>query len=100
MIKQKEIIRLAEKYGIPKSTIDTDWVLGHFLNAFFDNELNKENFVFKGGTCLRKCYFENYRFSEDLDFTLLNPDIIIEKIFFKRIINKATEISGIQFYLQ
>lgn len=27
--------------------------------------------VFKGGTCLKKCYFETYRFSEDLDFTLL-----------------------------
>jgi predicted nucleotidyltransferase component of viral defense system len=25
--------------------------------------------IFKGGTCLRKCYFPNYRFSEDLDFT-------------------------------
>lgn len=26
--------------------------------------------MFKGGTCLKKCYFETYRFSEDLDFTL------------------------------
>ncbi|HEY0410225.1 MAG TPA: nucleotidyl transferase AbiEii/AbiGii toxin family protein [Candidatus Dormibacteraeota bacterium] len=25
----------------------------------------------KGGTCLRKCYYETYRFSEDLDFTLV-----------------------------
>jgi predicted nucleotidyltransferase component of viral defense system len=29
-----------------------------------------ESWVFKGGTCLKKCYFETYRFSEDLDFTL------------------------------
>lgn len=28
-----------------------------------------ESWVFKGGTCLKKCYFETYRFSEDLDFT-------------------------------
>jgi hypothetical protein len=27
--------------------------------------------VFKGGTCLKKCYIETYRFSEDLDFTVL-----------------------------
>ena len=26
--------------------------------------------MFKGGTCLKKCYFETYRFSEDLDFTI------------------------------
>jgi len=24
--------------------------------------------IFKGGTCLKKCYFPDYRFSEDLDF--------------------------------
>ena len=28
--------------------------------------------MFKGGTCLKKCYFETYRFSEDLDFTIIN----------------------------
>ena len=27
--------------------------------------------AFKGGTSLRKIYFNNYRFSDDLDFTLL-----------------------------
>jgi predicted nucleotidyltransferase component of viral defense system len=26
--------------------------------------------LFKGGTALKKCYFADYRFSEDLDFTL------------------------------
>jgi predicted nucleotidyltransferase component of viral defense system len=26
--------------------------------------------IFKGGTALKKCYFPDYRFSEDLDFTL------------------------------
>lgn len=29
--------------------------------------------AFKGGTALRKCFFQGYRFSEDLDFTLLEP---------------------------
>lgn len=33
--------------------------------------------VFKGGTVLKKIYFEDYRFSEDLDFTLLNNDASI-----------------------
>jgi predicted nucleotidyltransferase component of viral defense system len=37
------------------------------------NEL-AESWVFKGGTCLKKCYFETYRFSEDLDFTLRNEE--------------------------
>lgn len=29
--------------------------------------------VFKGGTCLRKAYYHDYRFSEDLDFTVVGP---------------------------
>ena len=29
--------------------------------------------LFKGGTCLKKCFFETYRFSEDLDFTIVEP---------------------------
>ncbi len=69
MILQKEIATIAEIHKIPKSTIDKDWALGHFLAAIYsDPELN-EVLIFKGGTCLRKCWFPDYRFSEDLDFT-------------------------------
>jgi predicted nucleotidyltransferase component of viral defense system len=32
--------------------------------------MKTESWVFKGGACLKKCYFETYRFSEDLDFSL------------------------------
>jgi predicted nucleotidyltransferase component of viral defense system len=35
-----------------------------------DNDLKISGF-FKGGTSLKKCYLETYRFSEDLDFTVL-----------------------------
>lgn len=37
--------------------------------------------MFKGGTVLKKIYFEDYRFSEDLDFTLINNEISNEQIF-------------------
>ena len=30
----------------------------------------RKRLLFKGGTALKKCYFADYRFSEDLDFTL------------------------------
>jgi predicted nucleotidyltransferase component of viral defense system len=29
--------------------------------------------IFKGGTALKRCHFGDYRFSEDLDFTLARP---------------------------
>ena len=37
--------------------------------------------AFKGGTVLKKIYFKDYRFSEDLDFTLLNNEITDEQIY-------------------
>ena len=99
MLLQKEIIEIAERSGVPKSTIDKDWVLGHFLNSFYDDEFNSKHFIFKGGTCLKKCHFNKYRFSEDLDFTLINPEIVVDKRFFKKIISRTTERTGIQFHI-
>ncbi len=69
MILQKEIATLAEIQQMPKSTIDKDWALGHFLAAIYSHADLRDVLVFKGGTCLRKCWFPDYRFSEDMDFT-------------------------------
>ncbi len=69
MILQKEIVTIAEQKGVLKSTIDKDWVLGHFLAAIYSEQKLRELLIFKGGTCLKKCWFPDYRFSEDLDFT-------------------------------
>jgi len=99
MIKQKEIVEIAARKQVPKMTIDKDWVLGHFLNAMFSFANVRDNFVFKGGTCLHKCFIKDYRFSEDLDFTLLDADIDINKSFINKIIKKASEETGIQFHL-
>ena len=99
MIKQKEITDIAYLKRLPKSTIDKDWVLGHFLDAFYSFKENKNLFVFKGGTCLHKCYIENYRFSEDLDFTLLDENFVVDKSFTQKIIRKAKNKSLIEFYI-
>ena len=46
--------------------------------GIYANPTFQETWVFKGGTCLKKCYFENYRFSEDLDFILRDEKHIDE----------------------
>lgn len=99
MITQKEIISIAGIKKLKTQTIDKDWVLGHFLNAFYSFENIKTNFIFKGGTALKKCYFNNYRFSEDLDFTLLDKSFTVDEVFIKSIIKIATENSGIKFHI-
>lgn len=69
MIKKNEINKIALSLGVRTSTIDKDWVLGHFIDAIFSIPQCSANLIFKGGTCLKKCRFPNYRFSENLTFT-------------------------------
>lgn len=99
MIYQKELYDLSEKLNIQSFVLDKDWALGHFLNAMFENDNIKSNFVFKGGTCLKKCYFNEYRYSEDLDFTLIDKDFIVNKDLFDSISSIAEKNSGAGFYL-
>jgi len=49
--------------------LEKDLILHQILTDLSQNEFFSNNFVFKGGTCLTKCYLGYYRFSEDIDFT-------------------------------
>jgi predicted nucleotidyltransferase component of viral defense system len=99
-MEYQEIVEIADRKKIKKEVIDKDWILGHFLNAMFAFPDISKNFVFKGGTCLRKNYFKDYRFSEDLDFTLLNKAFVIDDLFLKKIIELTEQNSGAKFYLK
>ena len=63
--------RLAREGGrrIPEAILERDYCLSWFLVGISRSSL-KDVLVFKGGTAIKKCYISNYRFSEDLDFTL------------------------------
>ncbi|PCI91080.1 hypothetical protein COB11_08680, partial [Candidatus Aerophobetes bacterium] len=74
MIEKLELLTLAKARGVPVATLEKDYVLGWFLAAIQKHSNLLENWIFKGGTCLKKCYLENYRFSEDLDFSLIRPN--------------------------
>jgi len=75
MIHPREINKAAAKNKLKDSQIEKDYVLSWILYGISGNDLLSKVLVFKGGTVLKKVYFENYRFSEDLDFTLLNESI-------------------------
>ncbi len=57
---------------IPEAVIERDYVLAWFLTGLAGHRL-RGVLAFKGGTALRRCWFADYRFSEDLDFTLIRP---------------------------
>ncbi len=55
--------------------IEKDFILHQVLLDLSKDEFFYKNFLFKGGTCLIKCYLGYFRFSEDIDFTWKNQGI-------------------------
>jgi predicted nucleotidyltransferase component of viral defense system len=58
-----------KRLGIPWEILERDYVLSWLLAGISDVEALRDTLVFKGGTALKKCFFGDYRFSEDLDFS-------------------------------
>ncbi len=74
MSKLAQITQQAARDDVPAPTVERDYVLAHIMAAL--GKLgNDHGLVFKGGTALRLCYFRDYRYSADLDFSLSEGDI-------------------------
>ncbi|HDQ26651.1 MAG TPA: nucleotidyl transferase AbiEii/AbiGii toxin family protein [bacterium] len=108
MIPQKNLLMLANRLlregggkRIQEQVLERDYCISWIL-AGLDKADIKDKIVFKGGTALKKCYFIDYRFSEDLDFTLnaeIGPEDIIAGLnpvfdFVKKSANITMGISG------
>ena len=70
MIARAQITRRADEDGVPARTVERDYVLAHII-AGLASLGHDTGLVFKGGTALRLCHFENYRYSADLDFSIV-----------------------------
>ena len=71
MITQADIVERVTEWQLTEEVIEKDYVLGWLLWGLGNDPILGDKWVFKGGTCLKKCYIETHRFSEDLDFTVL-----------------------------
>jgi predicted nucleotidyltransferase component of viral defense system len=116
LIRPGEIQQKASVEGLRDQQIEKDYIISWILKSIAQNQQLSKVIVFKGGTVLKKVYFKDYRFSEDLDFTLLNNKISNAQIFIwfnesfkfvKEEANISLEISnnnehfdgGINFYI-
>jgi predicted nucleotidyltransferase component of viral defense system len=102
VIAQRELQQLRSEWSLDLGVIEKDYVLGWLLAGIAQHPALSETWIFKGGTCLRKCYYETFRFSEDLDFTMVaggpeEPEQLIE--IFAEIGAWLQEESGIQIVL-
>ena len=84
MIDKREILDAATGLGLTPHVVEKDYVLGWLLWGVANHEAIADTWTFKGGTCLKKCFFETYRFSEDLDFTLAD-DAHLDEDFLRKV---------------
>ncbi len=80
MIRPAEIQKKANKERVRDTQIEKDYILTWILTGVAANEVLSKALAFKGGTVLKKFYFKDYRYSEDLDFTLVDDNISNEAI--------------------
>lgn len=99
MIHRNDLADRADEWGLSEDVVEKDYVLGWLLWGIATDPMLSKSWVFKGGTCLKKCYFETYRFSEDLDFTILPGGAFVAKELepvLKGMLARVQEASGIQ----
>jgi predicted nucleotidyltransferase component of viral defense system len=103
VISRADIVARVGEWGLREDVVEKDYVLGWLLWGIGTDPVLGDAWVFKGGTCLKKCYIETYRFSEDLDFTVvsggpLSPEDVQPML--ERILVRVREESGIDFSVQ
>ena len=103
MIPQRNISLLANRLvreggrRIPDEVLERDYCLAWFLAALAQSDL-RATLGFKGGTALKRCYFGDYRFSEDLDFSLTATATLDElKARLEPVYAAVRDASGIVF---
>ncbi|TRX46321.1 nucleotidyl transferase AbiEii/AbiGii toxin family protein [Fulvivirga sp. M361] len=81
MIQPKEISKISNQVGVRPQQIEKDYVISWILWGIAQNEFLSEYLIFKGGTCIKKIHIENYRYSEDMDFTLSEDSVSDTEIY-------------------
>jgi predicted nucleotidyltransferase component of viral defense system len=71
VITRADLNARVSEWQLADHVIEKDYVLGWLLWGIGQHARLSVLWAFKGGTCLKKCFVETFRFSEDLDFTVL-----------------------------
>jgi len=103
VITRADIVERVAEWQLTEEVIEKDYVLGWLLWGIATDPVLGNRWVFKGGTCLKKCYIETYRFSEDLDFTVLpggpiRPEDVTPLL--AGVLDRVNQASGIDFSAQ
>jgi predicted nucleotidyltransferase component of viral defense system len=87
-------------WQLREDVVEKDYVLGWLLWGIGSHDSLSATWAFKGGTALKKCYVETYRFSEDLDFTVLPGGPVAQDelaTILDDVLSRVGDESGINF---
>nr|MBA3845069.1 nucleotidyl transferase AbiEii/AbiGii toxin family protein [Planctomycetota bacterium] len=100
MITRLDLDERVREWRLRDDVVEKDYVLGWLLWGIGSDAVLGDAWVFKGGTCLKKCYIETYRFSEDLDFTVMpggpsQPEAVLPIL--RGVLDRVAQESGLNF---
>ena len=100
MISRAIFNERVRQWRVREDVVEKDYVIGWALWAIGSEPRVADSWAFKGGTCLKKCYIDTPRFSEDLDFTVLpegpsEPDEV--QAILEKLVGRLQRESGIDF---
>ena len=71
MIDPAQIKSIAAQSKVDPGIVEKDYMVSKVLMALSQIEDFRNSLVFKGGTALKKCFYPEWRFSEDVDLTAI-----------------------------
>jgi hypothetical protein len=80
------IKKIVQNQGVRQDIVEKDYALSYLLAAITETDELGANLVLKGGTALKKTYFQDYRFSENLDYStrligpIQNIDLLMQTV--------------------
>lgn len=98
MINKLEIEEKSKEFEISEVNVERDYVFSWIIFGLFEVSSLRETIFLKGGNALRKGYFENTRYSSDLDFGIPNDPgdaLLLEEM--NKICDFINERTGISF---
>lgn len=98
MIEKSEIESKAKEFEIHAANVERDYVFGWILFGLFTVSNLKDNIFLKGGNALRKGYFQNTRFSMDLDLGIpddIDQNVLLDEI--NKVCDFIQEKAGVSF---
>ncbi|MFC1742950.1 nucleotidyl transferase AbiEii/AbiGii toxin family protein [Candidatus Riflebacteria bacterium] len=80
VIKIEELKENAKQWSVPYVVVEKDYVYSWIIRVLSSDDYLKDRIVLCGGLSLRKIYYDDYRYSDDFQWTAVEDSFNPEKI--------------------